>query len=163
MKHNAYLLLGSNSGDMTTILSQARLMIEREVGDIDDQSSFYKTEPWGMASESWFINQVIRINTKLSPVELLNALLSIEMKLGRVRNANFALIDRTLDIDILYYDAIIYEDSNLTVPHPRLHLRQFTLLPLCEIAPEYINPKLTLTNQELLAQSEDNSKVIRIQ
>lgn len=162
MKHKAFLLLGSNFGEREKHLSASRAQIRTEVGPLLSQSSLYKTEPWMMNSQDWFLNQVLCIETKLSPPELLQTILSIEMNLGRTRTNTDLYEDRTIDIDILYYENKIFEQVDLYIPHPRLHERKFTLIPLCEIAATFIHPKFGLTNQQLLNALIDTSVVTKL-
>ena len=97
------------------------------------QSSLYRTAPVGYADQPDFINAVAAVDTALSPRELLDALLAIELNQGRVRR--FANAPRTLDLDVLLYDDVAVNEAGLTIPHPRMHERAFVLAPLAEIAP----------------------------
>ena len=105
-------------------------------------SSFYETEPWRMVSSNWFVNAVIQISTSLSPAELLEVCKRIETQLGRRREgANSGkYADRTIDIDILFYDNLITCTDNLTIPHPLIHKRAFVLVPMLEIAQDFVHP-----------------------
>lgn len=158
MLHKAYLLLGSNRGDRFKMLNQANELISDQTGKINQVSSVYESVPWGFADETNFLNQVICIKTHLSPFDLLAGLMRIETILGRTRHSD-GYTSRLIDIDILFYDNIILIDENLTIPHPRLHKRLFTLLPLAEVAEELIHPVLHLPVPKLLQQCEDKSDV----
>lgn len=159
----SYVLLGSNMGDRTSILEEARNMIEARCGKIIKMSSLYESEPWGFVSDEYFVNQAICIETELSAHDLLKELLQIESELGRVRNDNnIGYASRPIDLDVIYYGDMINDDDFLSLPHPRLHLRRFVLEPLCEIASDFKHPNLKLTNKELLEKCNDECKVYRI-
>ena len=138
-----YLSLGSNKGDRIGYVQQATSLLGAcENISIIRTSAFYETEPWNMASDTWFVNAVVEIKTTLSPHELLNECRRIETQLGRkpVSESNYE--DRTIDIDILFYGNEIIQDADLTIPHKYLHLRAFTLVPLLELIPDFIHPVL---------------------
>ena len=158
-----YLLFGSNMGDKTGLFDQAYLLINKRCGKIVATSSFYESEPWGFETEEWFINRVIVVETELKPEELLRRLLMIEKTLGRVRSKNAeGYASRPIDLDILYFgDRIILSDT-LIVPHPRLHLRRFALLPLCEVIPDFVHPVMGLKQTELLERCDDPLVVRRL-
>lgn len=161
MEDQIFILLGSNQGEREKMLQQATEAIERICGKIVSQSSIYETAPWGFESEQWFLNQVIQIKSFLVPETLLEKLLAIELQLGRVRtNAQYS--SRAIDLDLLYYSSIHLETRLLEIPHPRLHLRRFTLMPLSEIAPDFVHPVLKKTQLELLELLQDNSKVYKL-
>lgn len=148
-----YLLLGSNLGDKASFLASARKLIGNNIGPISLKSSLYCTEPWGMAKTPAFLNQVLWLKTSLLPHQTLEQMLEIESGHGRKRTELNQ--DRTLDIDLLYYENQIIHDKYLTIPHPRISERMFVLKPLVEIAPDFIHPILGLTNQQLLNQCTD--------
>ena len=160
MTGHSFILLGSNLGERESLLEKAIAMIGERCGDVIAVSKMYETEPWGFVAENNFLNQVIMIKTELCPHDLLKELLSIEAVLGRQRDENKkGYASRPMDLDILYYDDMAINDDDLIVPHPRLHLRRFTLLPLCDIAPEFKHPIFNKTNQVLLEECEDTSEV----
>ncbi len=140
----AYLSLGSNKGDRIGYVQQAAALI----GGLDNvniirTSAFYESEPWGMTSETWFVDAVAEIKTSLTPGELLEACQRIEKQLGRDRNeAKDGYTDRTIDIDILFYGKEIIKEPDLVIPHKYLHLRAFTLVPLLELIPDFEHPVL---------------------
>lgn len=145
-----YLSLGSNYGDRIGYVQQATSLL----GASDNitlirTSAFYETEPWGMESENWFVNAVVEIKTSLSPQDLLAECQRIEKQLGRKRDGNQGYSDRTIDIDILFYNKDIINDENLTIPHKFVHLRAFTLVPLLELIPNFEHPLLHKTISEL--------------
>lgn len=160
MKSVSFILLGTNMGDRESLLVSAIKHIGESCGDVVACSKIYETEPWGFKAENNFLNQVIKIETSLLPHELLKELLSIEAVLGRQRIEGVCgYQSRSMDLDILYYDDIIVDDADLILPHPRLHLRRFTLLPLCDIASDFVHPLLCKTNKKLLEECEDKSDV----
>jgi len=156
----AFLLLGTNLGERGEWLGKALTAIKENVGNLISISSVYETEPWGTEGQPPYLNQAVAVSTKLPPVALLETILSIESRLGRARRTRWD--NRTIDIDIIYYQDIIYNAPGLEIPHPRLHLRNFVLYPLVEIAPGFIHPLLGRTNLELLNASSDHLKVKRL-
>lgn len=156
----SYVLLGSNMGDRTSTLEEARNMIEARCGKIIKMSSLYESEPWGFDAEQNFINQAICVETDLSAHELLRELLSIEIELGRDRSRHYeTYVSRPIDLDVIYYGEMINDDEDLILPHPRLQLRRFVLEPLCEIASNFVHPVLKKTNIELRDVCPDTSDV----
>ena len=153
------LLLGSNLGDSQQLLAHATEKLAKNVGKIVKQSTIYKTAPWGYEGNNYYLNQVLQIESSLSPLALLNENREIEKGLGRIRNNNYQWEDRTLDIDILFYNDEIIESNNLIVPHPRLHLRKFTLIPLAEIVAEFIHPIIGQPVKQLLENCNDDGLV----
>lgn len=134
-----YIGLGSNLGDKGENLKKAVDLL-KEKCKILKSSSLYETEPVGYKEQGWFLNCAIEIKTNLNPQELLEFLLLIEKRLGRVRAIKNG--PRTIDLDILFYDNKIINENNLIVPHPRLHERAFVLEPLNEICPNFVHPVL---------------------
>lgn len=158
---SVFILLGSNLGNRQLLVNQACKMIEERCGKIVAKSRLYESEPWGFKSEHWFLNQVVEINTSLTPDELMDTLLAIEKELGRDRSTpHEGYVSRPMDLDILYWnDDLIADNQHVIVPHPRLHLRRFTMLPLCDVAPDYVHPILKKTNRQLLDECEDYGKI----
>lgn len=145
-----YLSLGSNMGNREEILEVAIKEIDKRIGKISKSSSKYETEPWGFTSPNKFINMAIEVETQLSPTLVSEIAHSIEDDLGRIRNKDIeGYEDRVIDIDILMIDNIISNDKGLTLPHPKMHLREFVILPLCEIAPNLIHPVLGITIKDI--------------
>ncbi|MEW8958594.1 MAG: 2-amino-4-hydroxy-6-hydroxymethyldihydropteridine diphosphokinase [Moorella sp. (in: firmicutes)] len=135
----AYLGLGSNLGDREDQLLQALSLLAGVEGiEVEGRSSWYETSPVGKMDQEWYLNGVVRIRTTLSPRALLDAVLGIEERMGRVRRERWG--PRNIDIDILIYDGLIVDEPDLKIPHPRLLERAFTLIPLAEIAPELVLP-----------------------
>ena len=138
-----YLSLGSNMGDRENILELSIKEIGKRIGTITKVSSKYETEPWGFVSANKFINMAVEVETELSSQEVSDRVHQIEDDLGRTRNSNATgYEDRVIDIDILMIDDIVSDNSVLTLPHPKMHLREFVIFPLCEIAPNAIHPIL---------------------
>ena len=164
MMERCFILFGSNMGNKNKIYAQACLLINNRCGRIVAQSSAYESEPWGFEAKEWFLNRLIVVETELEPEAMLHQLLDIEAELGRVRHPETGgYTSRTADLDILYYGSRIVLTDNLTIPHPRLHQRRFALLPLCEVAPEFVHPAFNLTQTELLKRCFDFSEVRKIE
>lgn len=140
------LSLGSNLNDRAKNLSDAITELSK-ISVITKKSRVYETLPWGKEDQANFFNQVIVAETKLEPQQLLEQILQIETKLGRVRQEKWG--PRTIDIDILYYADLIIDEENLVIPHPHLHERAFVLDPLEEIYSDKIDPRWNLTVKEL--------------
>jgi 2-amino-4-hydroxy-6-hydroxymethyldihydropteridine diphosphokinase len=158
--NKVYLLLGSNMGNRLMNLEKARQLISRQAGLIVTVSGIYETEPWGNKNQGMFYNQVIDLHTALEPQLLLSCALAIEKELGRVRNQKFG--PRLMDIDLLFYNNMIISEPGLTLPHPFIQARRFTLMPLHEIASELIHPVLKKSVKQLLDECPDNLIVNRI-
>lgn len=160
---NCLVLFGSNMGDKNEIFAQACLLINNRCGHVAAVSSAYESEPWGFEAEEWFLNRLIIVETELEPEEMMRRLLEIEKELGRVRHPETeGYTSRTADLDILYFGDRVMVSDSLIVPHPRLHKRRFTLLPLCEMVPQFVHPALQLTQTELLERCPDTSEVRKI-
>jgi 2-amino-4-hydroxy-6-hydroxymethyldihydropteridine diphosphokinase len=119
----------------------------------------YETEAWGVSGQQAYLNCCILVETALAPEELLPVLLAIETELGRTRDPWKTYEPRTIDIDILLYNRIVLEQEHLVLPHPRLHLRKFVLIPLSAIAGSYLHPVLNKTIFNLLSECQDTSNV----
>ena len=152
-----YISSGSNIGNRAANLEfGARRLDER--GNILRASSFFETEPVGYNEQPWFLNQVLKLQTTLTPRELLAQCNEIERDGGRVRT--FPNAPRTLDLDILFYDDQVINEPDLIIPHPRMTERRFVLEPLAEIAPDLLHPIEKKTIHYLLANCP-NTTVIR--
>ena len=136
----AYLALGTNIGNKRRNMITAAALLAERVGDVLALSGFYETEPWGFQSENTFLNAALQLDTSLSPLELLKATQEIEIEMGRTQKSNGAYHDRIIDIDILLYEDLVLQTSELTLPHPLMHERLFVMEPLAEIAPNVIHP-----------------------
>lgn len=158
-----YLSLGTNLGDRISNIELAYAMISQSTGIIRQKSSFYETPPWGFESTSKFINTVILLETDLGLEELFKSLKQIEQEIGRKKTPNLDVYeDRIIDIDILDFNGKISHSNELTVPHPRIEIRNFVLIPLAEIAPNWIHPLLKLTVNKLISNVNDQSEVKRL-
>ena len=155
--NKVYLLLGANIGNPNKQLEDAKVEIEDRIGEITLQSKIYESEAWGVKNQPVFLNQVILLETELSANKVLNEILKIEILLGRIRGQRWG--SRIIDIDILYYNEDIIHTEDLQVPHPYIQERNFTLIPLVEIAEDYLHPIFKKSNKELLEESTDQLKV----
>lgn len=153
------ILIGSNQGQRELTISQSIKMLAERCGEVFLLSSLYETEPWGFIAEQNFLNQVVALDTEMNPYDLLRELLMIEKELGRKRHDVEGYESRPIDLDILYYDDMIINDDDLILPHPRLHKRRFALMPLCDIAADFIHPVFKRSNRKLLNECEDISEV----
>lgn len=152
-----YLLIGGNLGTRFLNLQKTRNLIAQRIGEIEICSAIYETAAWGMEHQADFLNQVLEVVTVLSPMKLLEVIHEIEEELGRERKLKWAA--RTMDIDILFYGDQIISTSNLVIPHPYLHLRRFTLVPLCELQPDLRHPIFQKSIKELLLECGDELEV----
>lgn len=138
-----YLGLGTNLGDKQNNIDSTLLLLEKRVGNIIAHSNLFITEPVGFVSENDFYNSACIIETRLSPITILEITKRIEIEIGRTsKSVNFQYKDRLIDIDILFYNDEIYSYDNLIIPHPQIQFRSFVLDPLVQIAPDYIHPIL---------------------
>lgn len=153
----ATLLLGCNIGNCESTFVETLRQLEKNCGKLITQSSLYRTAPWGFSEQNDFLNQVVIIETNLAPHELLTKTIEIEVELGRLRKIVNG--PRTIDIDILFYNDLEVITNDLIIPHPRLHLRKFTLIPLNEIIPDYTHPTLNKTIAQLLMECGDDLNV----
>ncbi len=159
--NTAFLGIGGNKGNRLELLVRCKELIDSQGITILSQSAIYETPPWGFASEQNFYNQVLQVSTNESPNQLFEILQIIENKLGRTRHGE-AYESRTMDIDILFFNDLIINKGNLELPHARLHLRKFVLIPLYEIAPQWVHPVFNLTIAELLEQCNDPSECAKV-
>ena len=152
-----YLLLGSNKGDRLKYLLLANYFISIKAGEIKQKSAVYLTQPWQKLNQPTYLNQAIELKTDKSPLQLLKILQKIEKDLGRTNKGNYSA--RTIDIDILLYDDIVFNSKKLSIPHPRMHLRNFTLQPLLSLNKTYTHPILHASIEELAKICKDDLKV----
>lgn len=154
----AFLGLGGNLGNRLLGLERAIRELEKEAGIILQRSGVFETAPWGKDSTHQYLNMVLRLGTSLTPSNLLTVCQKIEKKLGRRRGLD-QYEDRTMDIDILYYDDLCINSKSLQIPHPRLHLRKFVLGPLAQIAPDFKDPIRHKKIKGLLKHCPDTSSI----
>ena len=161
----AYIAIGSNLEEpehqVRDAFEELAMLPQTRLARV---SSLYRTAPVGFADQPDFVNAMAQIETALPPRALLEALLRIERRRGRVRE--FANAPRTLDLDIALYDEVTVDDPGLTIPHPRMHERAFVMVPLAEIAPDVIIPgrgraadiaaKLDVSGIDRIPQDEDS-------
>ncbi|MEQ1797565.1 MAG: 2-amino-4-hydroxy-6-hydroxymethyldihydropteridine diphosphokinase [Lacibacter sp.] len=155
--HKAYILLGSNIGNRKQFLSKAIKQISELCGNVVKESSIYETAAWGNTKQAAFLNQVIIIETKHSPDDLMKSLLEIETGLGRIRTEKYG--PRTIDLDILFFDDLIYHSPTVTLPHPAVQDRRFVLIPLAELSQRKIHPVYQKTISRLLKECADKLEV----
>ncbi len=156
--NKVFLGLGGNLYEPAEMLEKARKLVELRCGSIQSTSSLYETEAWGMASEHRFLNQVIELHTNLGAEALMDHLLKIENELGRTRNFE-GYADRTIDLDVLFFNEEVIQKEKITVPHPRIAFRKFVLVPLCEIASEFVHPITGKTLGQMLEDCNDELEI----
>jgi len=154
---NIFILLGTNLGKRQMNLKLATEFIEKQIGSILLKSKIYETEPWGVIDQPNFLNQILKIKTNLTPEECLKNCLSIEDEIGRKRLRKWG--ERLIDIDLLFYNDLKINTLDLILPHPRLHERNFTLVPMEEIAADFVHPILKKSMFELLDICRDDQSV----
>ena len=154
-----YIGFGSNLNDPEVQIEQALFDMGKRSVEIEEVSSLYRTEPVDAPPEHWFLNCVACVRSEFSPYGVLRICQMIESAQGREREVYHG--PRTIDLDLLFMGNLILNRTELTLPHPRLHLRRFVLEPLSEIAPELVHPKLGLNAQEMLSRCSDTSAVVR--
>ncbi len=145
---NVFLSLGSNVGEREAQLAEAIERLEAAGVQVVRKSSVYETEPQDLHDQPWFLNLVLEVETRLSPIQLLTAIQAIEESMGRKRDVPKG--PRSIDIDILLYGVAIVETEDLQIPHPCLAQRRFVLEPLAELAPDLQHPRSGQTMRELL-------------
>jgi 2-amino-4-hydroxy-6-hydroxymethyldihydropteridine diphosphokinase len=156
----AYISAGSNIGDRIGYLQQANILLKDTPGvEVSAISSIYETEPVGYKDQEWFANAVLKIETDLSPSDLLAECLRIESKLGRERKDEERWGPRTLDLDILFYDSEVVSEDDLRIPHPRMHERAYALVPMLELDPDFIHPIIGKTVLEIHNELEEPEEV----
>ena len=155
--HNIFLLLGSNLGNRLKYLEDSVKLIHHTIGPIQCKSSYYETGAWGNTDQPNFINQALSLQSNMPPMKLLEVIKSIELKLERKRLEKWG--PRTIDIDILFYGSQIINMPDLTIPHKLLHNRRFVLMPMNEIATDFLHPVFNKTIGQLLEVLTDDLSV----
>jgi deoxyguanosine kinase len=153
-----FIGLGTNLGDREFNLKFAIEKIRELIGNVVHVSSVYETDPVGFISEERFLNMIIETETDLEPEKLLNTILGIETLIGRKRSGT-GYSSRIIDLDIILFGDRITGDEIVTIPHPRMHERQFVLVPLCELAPELVHPVFRKSIKMLLDECPDRSLI----
>ena len=161
VEKTAYLSLGSNVGDRAKNLRAAIDELPHVGVAVKKVSSFYETEPVDLRAQPWFLNCAAEAETHFDAIMLLRALREIETKMGSKKLV--AKGPRLFDMDILLYGSETIDAPELQVPHARMHLRRFVLVPLAEIAPEVMHPRMKLTIRQLLEQTPDHSAVRKLE
>jgi 2-amino-4-hydroxy-6-hydroxymethyldihydropteridine diphosphokinase len=156
-----YLCIGGNLGEREANLEETLMFLEFNFGDILQVSSVYESDAWEMTEAPPFLNQVVCISTNLNNDELMQEIAELEEFYGRERSED-AYLSREMDIDVLFIDDAVIDHPDLIVPHPKMHLRKFVLLPLAEISPDMEHPALKKTISALLDSCPDNSNVRKI-
>lgn len=155
-----YLILGSNMNNRELYINGAIEYIKENIGEVLKCSHLYETEPWGFDDETFFLNQVLKIETKLLPNQILEKINTLEAQMGRVRT-NMRYSARPIDVDILFYDNDIIDEPQLIIPHKEITNRRFVLVPLADVAADYIHPVLQKKVSQLLLECPDKSKVYK--
>ena len=159
--NKAYISLGSNEGQKLENIQQAVVKIQKEIGILTELSSLYQTPAWGFEGPD-FLNACIGIKTRHAPNKVLEKLLGIEREMGRFRRSQPGYSSRNIDLDLLFYSDEVIENEALTLPHPRLELRNFILHPMSEIAPNFVHPRLGMNMVKLSTQCVDTSQPIQL-
>jgi len=158
MNHHVYLALGTNLGDRLANLEALQEVLPPQVRVLT-ASPVYETPPWGVLDQPAFLNQVLEAETELSPHELLRFLKRLEIEMGRKSTVRYG--PRLIDVDILFYDALVLESDGLVIPHPRLTERAFVLVPMADLAPKFVHPVLGETIEQLL-DKVDRIGIVRL-
>jgi 2-amino-4-hydroxy-6-hydroxymethyldihydropteridine diphosphokinase len=155
----AYIGIGSNlASPLKNCQRSITLLAKHPNIEVVSHSSFYETEPVGPKDQGWFVNAVAEIRTDLPPLPLLDALLAIEIEMGRIRKMKWG--PRIIDLDILLYDNLTIKNDRLEIPHPEMSQRRFVLAPLAELAPDSVHPTANKTIQQLLSELPKDKKVV---
>jgi len=153
----AYIGVGSNLGDkLKNCLTAINLADKLPGCRVERKSRFYRTEPVGVEGQDWYVNAVISMRTEIQARELLDGLLAIEAGIGRTRKGRWE--SRPIDLDILLFGKDVVNGKDLIIPHPRMHLRRFVLVPMTELAPNLVHPVLSKTMAELLRGFSDEGQ-----
>ncbi len=158
-KKVTYLSLGSNLGNKKENIEKAIKHLKKSVGEVVKISNYYLSESWGFKSDD-FLNNIVEIKTHFDPLQLFNRLKIIEKRMEAFHNSfSSGYQSRSIDIDIIYYESILYKQKSLTIPHVNMHNRKFVLLPLVELCPQRKHPLFNKNVRELLEACCDKSKI----
>ncbi len=159
-EHLAYISVGSNLGDkLINCQKGIATLTSGEKVNLIEVSKFYITQPVDFKEQEWFVNAVIKVTTSFDPFKLLAEMLSIQQRAGRHYD-KIRFGPRILDLDILFYDNLVIKESNLVLPHPRMHKRRFVLKPICDIDKNLKHPVLKKNMQVLLDSLQDNEQKV---
>ena len=162
MDHISYIGLGSNIDDRINYIDRAlELLNESPQCKVNSVSSIYESKPYGYTEQNNFLNCVAEISTSLELNKLLKLTKEIEQKIGRQKREKWG--PREVDLDILFYNSMVYSDEKLTVPHKDILQRDFVLVPLCEIASEFIHPVVKKKICELSKADIDNNIIRKLE
>lgn len=154
-----YLSIGSNLGNREVNLQKAFNLLQGSPGLSNFRvSKIYQTSPVGFLDQGLFLNMVVCAATNLMPGDVLGLCQDIERQMRRVKTVKFG--PRNIDLDLLFYDNRVINEDELTVPHPRAHVRKFVLKPMCDLAPDFVHPKLQQSMQTLLAELDDDTQQV---
>lgn len=148
--NRVFIALGSNLGNREENINKAIEVINSTIGKVIKQAKNIETEPVDMSNSNLFINTCIEVQTSLNVEYLLEELKNIEINLGRPANSKGKNESRTIDLDIIFYNQIVYSSENLTIPHPNYHKRDFVLVPMLELDNQFIDPKTKITLKQLI-------------
>ncbi|TFV93731.1 2-amino-4-hydroxy-6-hydroxymethyldihydropteridine diphosphokinase [Algoriphagus kandeliae] len=156
MVHEVVLILGGNQGDRKRLLENAKTAVS-SLGNLVAESQIFATEAWGGVAKEAFLNQALVLETKLGPLRFLKQIQQIEKNMGRKRLVKWG--DRTMDIDILFWDNAMIDLPELKIPHPEVANRRFVLGPLMDVLPDLVHPVLGKTIRQLFEECPDTSNV----
>ena len=156
--HQIFLGLGGNIGKKSRIFKKTLSLIEARLGKIDRISPVYVSPPWGFEAREEFWNQVIVVNTRLTPREVLHETQKIEAYFGRKRESG-RYLSRRMDIDILFYDQLVLVSEELSIPHPLVERRKFVLIPLASVSPDFRHPVTGKSVTEMISECDDLAEI----
>lgn len=153
--------IGTNIGNRLLNIKTAIDEIKINLGEVINISAVYESEPWGFISKNWFYNAIIILKSNIYPQQLIEKLLEIEKTMGRERNEK-GYVDRCIDLDVILCENFTICSKNITLPHPKMQERLFVLLPLYEVLPQWIHPRLKKNIYEMIQDCEDKGIIKRI-